>query len=60
MQEIKTFAQAELVLKVGNVYDTNKLDFVAWQPFIDGLCGDRTYQKEAIKNAKRNNRKHRD
>lgn len=51
MQEIKTFTQSELVLKVGNVYDTNKLDFVAWQPFIDGLCGDRIYQKEAIKNA---------
>ncbi|MEE0398340.1 MAG: DEAD/DEAH box helicase family protein [Lachnospiraceae bacterium] len=51
MQEIKTFKQSDLVLKVSSVYDTNELDYVAWQPFVDKLCGDRIYQKEAIKNA---------
>ncbi|NLD17598.1 MAG: DEAD/DEAH box helicase family protein [Tissierellia bacterium] len=51
MQEIKSFKQSELVLKVSTVYDTTKLDYKAWMPFIDRLCGDRTYQKEAIKNA---------
>lgn len=51
MQEIKTFKQSDLVLKVSSVYDTNKLDYAAWQPFVDKLCGDRIYQKEAIKNA---------
>lgn len=51
MQEIKTFKQSDLVLKVSSVYDTNELDYAAWQPFVDKLCGDRIYQKEAIKNA---------
>lgn len=51
MQETKTFKQSDLVLKVSSVYDTNELDYAAWQPFVDKLCGDRIYQKEAIKNA---------
>lgn len=51
MQEVKTFRQSELVLKVSNVYDTTKLDIRAWQPFLDRLCGDRLYQKEAIQTA---------
>ena len=51
MQDIKYFKQADLVLKVNHAYDTNKLDLCAWEPFIDRLCGDRTYQKEAIKEA---------
>ena len=49
MQETKTFKQSELVLKVNRAYDTNLLDLGEWQSFIDRLCGDRTYQKEAIK-----------
>ncbi len=49
MQETKTFKQSELVLKVNRAYDTNLLDLGEWQLFIDRLCGDRTYQKEAIK-----------
>lgn len=48
MLEVKTFKQSELVLKVSMVYNTNLLDLNAWRPFIDRLCGDRTYQKEAI------------
>ena len=51
MQEVKTFRQAELVLKVSNVYDTTKLDINAWTPFLNRLCVDRPYQKEAIQTA---------
>lgn len=51
MVEVKTFKQSELVLKVSRVYHTGLLDLSAWRPFIDRLCGDRTYQKEAIENA---------
>lgn len=51
MQEIITFKQSELVLKVNAAYDTNKLDLSAWKPFIDRLCGDRIYQKRAIEAA---------
>ncbi len=51
MQELKTFKQSELVLKVNRAYNTNNLDLCAWKPFIDRLCGDRWYQKEAIENA---------
>lgn len=50
MVEVKTFKQSELVLKVNRVYNTNFLDLHAWRPFVDRLCGDRTYQKEAIEN----------
>ena len=48
MQELKTFKQSELVLKVNRAYNTNALNLSAWRLFIDRLCGDRTYQKEAI------------
>lgn len=51
MQELKTFKQSELVLKVNRAYNTNNLDLCAWKPFIDRLCGNRWYQKEAIENA---------
>lgn len=51
MQEIKIFKQSDLVLKINTVYDTNVLNYDEWQPFVDKLCGDRIYQKEAIKNA---------
>ena len=51
MKEVKSFKQSELVLQVSTVYDTTKLDLSAWMPFLDRLCGERLYQKEAIKNA---------
>ena len=51
MQEIKTFKQSELVLKVNKAYDTNQLNLSEWRPFINRLCGDRVYQKEAIETA---------
>jgi len=48
MVEVKTFRQSELVLKINRVYNTNMLDLDAWKPFLDRLCGDRVFQKEAI------------
>ena len=51
MREIKTFRQKDLVLNVSQVYDKKELDYSAWQPFVEKLCGDRDYQKESIKNA---------
>ncbi len=51
IQDIKIYKQKELVLKVNKNYDPTKLDLDSWDFFIDKLCGDRIYQKEAIKNA---------
>jgi len=51
MEEIKVYKTKDLVLKVNPVYDPAKLDLDEWEGFLDILCGDREYQKEAIKNA---------
>ena len=51
MQEVKTFKQNDLVLKVHPVYDPALLDLDAWDPFLDRLCSNRPYQKEAIRHA---------
>ncbi|WP_457564897.1 DEAD/DEAH box helicase family protein [Caminibacter sp.] len=51
MQDIKIYKQKDLVLKVNQNYDPTKLDLDVWDLFLDKLCGDREYQKEAIKNA---------
>lgn len=51
MQDIKIYKQKDLVLKVNQNYDPTKLDLGAWDPFLDALCGDREYQKEAIRQA---------
>ena len=51
MQDIKIYKQKDLVLKVNQNYDPTKLDLDAWDSFLDKLCIDRAYQKEAIKNA---------
>ena len=51
MIEVKTFRQKDLVLAVNPAIDPNVLDLDAWRPYLDCLCGDRTYQKEAIKAA---------
>ena len=50
MQDIKVFKQKDLVLEVNQSYDPTKLDLDSWDIFLDKLCGDRGYQKEAIKN----------
>jgi len=51
MQDIKIYKQKDLVLKVNQNYDPKKFDLSAWDSFLDKLCGDREYQKEAIRNA---------
>lgn len=48
----KIFDTQNLVLKVNTrSYDPEKLPIADWQRFLDVLCGNREYQKEAIKTA---------
>ena len=42
---------SDLILKVRNSYDRNVLDLTKWEDYLDILCGDREYQKEAITTA---------
>ena len=51
MEEIKVYKTKDLVLKVNPVYDPTKLNLDEWESFLYILCGDREYQKEAIRNA---------
>ncbi len=51
MQDIKVFNTADLVLKVTQNYDPAKLNLSEWSRFLDILCTDRKYQKEAIEKA---------
>jgi len=50
MLEIKTYNTKDLVLEVNKSYDPIRPDLSKWDRFIDVLCGDRQYQKEAIEN----------
>ena len=45
------FNQKDLILKVNKNYDKSKLNLDKWEAFLDVLCGDRDYQKEAIRAA---------
>lgn len=45
------FSQKNLVLNVNKNYDKSKLNLDDWEAYLDILCGDREYQKEAIKTA---------
>ncbi len=45
------FNQKDLILKVNKNYDKSKLDLEKWEAYLDVLCGDRSYQKEAIRTA---------
>jgi len=48
----KIFNTQDLVLKVNTKsFDPEKLPISDWQRFLDVLCGNREYQKEAIKTA---------
>jgi type III restriction enzyme len=51
IQEIITYKTADLVLQVNKNYDPRKLNLGVWDRYIDLLCGNRTYQVEAIQNA---------
>ena len=48
---IKIYKTQDLVLQVKQNYDPVKLNLKKWVDFIDVLCGDREFQKEAIRDA---------
>ena len=48
VQEIKTYKTADLVLQVSNNYNPATLNIAEWDRFLDLLCSNRQYQKEAI------------
>ncbi|MCL6582507.1 MAG: DEAD/DEAH box helicase family protein [bacterium] len=43
------FQNKDLVLKVSSNYDPKRFDPNKYEAFLDALCGDREYQKEAIR-----------
>lgn len=49
MLERQTFQNKDLVLKVSSNYDPERFDPNKYEDFLDALCGDREYQKEAIR-----------
>ncbi|RJR15023.1 restriction endonuclease subunit R [Candidatus Microgenomates bacterium] len=51
MSDIKIYKTQDLVLGVKDKFDPAKLKLKQWIDFIDVLCGDREYQKEAIRAA---------
>lgn len=51
MENKIVFNQKDLILKVNENYDKSKLDLDKWERFLDVLCGDRIYQKEAIRSS---------
>jgi type III restriction enzyme len=51
MPDIKVYKTQDLVLKVKDTFNPKKLNLNEWVDFIDVLCGDREYQKEAIRAA---------
>lgn len=51
MREKQIFKNQDLVLKVNPTYNPEKLNLDEWEQFLDILCGNREYQKEAIRNA---------
>ncbi len=48
---IKIYKTQDLVLQVKQNYDPAKLNLKKWVTFLDVLCGDREFQKEAIRDA---------
>ena len=53
MLERQTFQNKDLVLKVSPNYDPKRFDPNKYEDFLDALCRDREYQKEAIREAMR-------
>jgi len=53
MLERQTFLNKDLVLKVSPSYDPKKYDPGKYEAFLDALCGDREYQKDAIRDTLR-------
>jgi type III restriction enzyme len=48
IQEIKQYKTADLVLQVSKNYNPATLNLSEWDRYLDILCSDRQYQKEAI------------
>lgn len=48
---IKIYKTQDLVLHVKQNYNPTKLNLKQWVDFLDVLCGDREFQKEAIRDA---------
>lgn len=48
---IKIYKTRDLVLQVKQSYDPANLNLKKWVSFLDVLCGDREFQKEAIRDA---------
>lgn len=53
MSDQTFFRNEDLVLKVSLNVDPTKFDINRYEPFLDGLCGTREYQKDAIRNVLR-------
>jgi type III restriction enzyme len=51
MNENIVFKQDDLILRVSKNYDRSKLNIDKWARYLDVLCQNREYQKEAIKSA---------
>ena len=51
MDGIMRYNASDLVLKVRDNYDHSKFKIEEWEDYLDILCGNRFYQKEAIKTA---------
>lgn len=51
MENKIVFNQKDLVLNINKNYDKSKLDLDKWDRYLDVLCDNRYYQKEAIKAA---------
>ena len=49
MLNVQKFQNKDLVLKVSNDYDKKRIDFSKYEDYLDCLCGNREYQKEAIR-----------
>ena len=48
-RDIRQFHNKDLVLSVGNAVDRKRWNEDKYEAFLDELCGDREYQKEAIR-----------
>ncbi len=51
MNEIKTYKTNDLVLTIAKDYNPIELELTTWDRYLDVLCVNREYQKEAIRNA---------
>lgn len=49
MRDQQTFRNQDLVLRVSPSVDPARFDITKYEPFLDALCGNREYQKEAIR-----------